>query len=76
MNKLRLYFIAGLTLATLAANAQSPGAVIDVQHYGFHIQLSDATDNIKGKADILVKFLATPGSFHINLVKKELTAKA
>jgi aminopeptidase N len=75
MNKLRLYFIAGLTLATLAANAQSPGAVIDVQHYGFHIQLSDATDIIKGKADISVRFLTTPGSFHINLVKKDAKGK-
>jgi aminopeptidase N len=75
MNKLRLYFIAGFTLATLAANAQSPGAVIDVQHYGFNIQLSDATDNIKGKAEITVKFLATPGTFHINLVKRNIKGK-
>jgi aminopeptidase N len=75
MNKLRLYFIVGLILAVLAANAQSPGAVIDVQHYGFNIQLSDATDNIRGKADITVKFLATPGSFQINLVKKGVKGK-
>jgi aminopeptidase N len=75
MKKLKIYFIAGLTLATLAVNAQSPGAVIDVQHYGFHIQLSDATDNIKGKAEILVKFLAAPGSFQINLVKKGINGK-
>ncbi|MES2376971.1 MAG: M1 family metallopeptidase [Bacteroidota bacterium] len=75
MNKLRLYFIAALTLANLAANAQSPGAAIDVQHYGFHINLNDENNNIKGRAEMVVKFLTTPGSFHINLVKKAANGK-
>jgi aminopeptidase N len=75
MDKLRIFFIAGCISVTLFAKAQSPGAVIDVQHYGFNIQLNDATDNIKGKADITIKFLATPGLFHINLVKKDAKGK-
>ncbi|HEY9534867.1 MAG TPA: M1 family metallopeptidase [Mucilaginibacter sp.] len=71
MNKLRSYFFAGCTLFTLSAKAQVPDAPIDVLHYGFNIVLTDASNNIKGKADISVKFLTTPGTFHIDLVKKK-----
>ncbi|MEO6850901.1 MAG: M1 family metallopeptidase [Mucilaginibacter sp.] len=55
--------------------AQSPGAVIDVQHYNFAIKLTDANDTIKGKADIDVKFLKDAGSFSIDLVKQNNTGK-
>jgi aminopeptidase N len=75
MNKLRLYFFVGFTCMALSSRAQSPGSAIDVQHYGFSIQLSDASDNIKGKAQISVKFLKTPGSFKIDLVKKNAAGK-
>jgi len=71
MKKLRLYFFAGCALFTLSAKAQAPDASIDVLHYGFHIILNDANNNIKGKAEIAVKFLKTPGTFQINLVKKK-----
>lgn len=71
MNKLRLYFFAGYVLLTLSAKAQAPDAPIDVLHYGFNIILTDAGNTIKGKADITVKFLTTPGTFHIDLVKKK-----
>jgi aminopeptidase N len=75
MNKLRLYFFIGCAFICLSAQAQSPDAVIDVQHYGFNIQLSDASDNIKGKASISVNFLKTPSSFKIDLVKKNDAGK-
>ncbi|WP_214073590.1 M1 family metallopeptidase [Mucilaginibacter sp. dw_454] len=75
MNKLRLYFFAGYALFTLSAKAQSPDALIDVLHYGFSIRLNDADNNIKGKAEILVKFLKTPGIFQIDLVKKKVDGK-
>lgn len=71
MNKLRLYFFAGCALFTLSAGAQAPAAPIDVLHYGFNLSLTDAGNNIKGKADIAVKFLKTPGTFKIDLVKKK-----
>jgi len=71
MNKLRLCFFAGCALFTLSAKAQTPDAPIDVLHYGFSIILNDANNSIKGKADIAVKFLKSPGSFKIDLVKKK-----
>ncbi|MFD2144177.1 hypothetical protein [Mucilaginibacter antarcticus] len=76
MKKLILYFFVGCAWMTQTAKGQSPDAVIDVQHYSFNIQLNDATDNIKGKADIAVKFLKTPGSFNIGLVKRTAWVKA
>jgi len=36
------------------SKAQSPGAIIDVQHYTFSIQLTDADNVINGQADISV----------------------
>jgi aminopeptidase N len=75
MKKLILYFFVGCASITQLAKAQSPDAAVDVQHYGFRIQLSDASDLIKGKADIAVKFLKTPGSFKIDLVKKNAAGK-
>ncbi|MCC8424545.1 M1 family metallopeptidase [Mucilaginibacter sp. UR6-11] len=70
MNKLKIYFVIGYALATLSARAQAPDAAIDVLHYGFNIRLNDVTNDIRGRADITVKFLKTPGSIKINLVKK------
>jgi aminopeptidase N len=75
MNKLRIFFAAGFTVLGLSVKAQVPGAVIDVQHYGFNIRLSDSTDIIKGKADITVLFLKKATTFKINLVKKNADGK-
>lgn len=71
MKKLSLYLFAGCALFTLSVKAQAPDAPIDVLHYGFNVVLNDANNNIKGKADIAVKFLKSPGKFQINLVKKK-----
>ncbi|MDB5002842.1 MAG: family peptidase [Mucilaginibacter sp.] len=70
MKTKRIFLSLGCIWCCLNAQAQVPGSAIDVQHYGFNIQLNDANNSIKGRADIAVKFLTTPGSFHINLVKK------
>ena len=51
--------------------AQSPNAVIDVQHYGFNIQLNDKNDTIKGQAEISLSYLKDAGSFQINLIKQK-----
>ena len=45
------------------AKAQSPGAIIDVLHYNFAIQLNDQNDTIKGQADIAVRYVKDAGSF-------------
>ena len=55
----------------LSASAQSPGAIIDVQHYSFNIQLNDKNDTIKGQAEINLRYLKDAGSFQINLVKQK-----
>ncbi|MGZ3811255.1 MAG: M1 family aminopeptidase, partial [Mucilaginibacter sp.] len=60
---------------SISANAQSPGAVIDIQHYGFSIQLNDKSDTIKGQAEIILRYLKEAGSFKIDLVKKNESGK-
>jgi len=75
MNKLRVCFIVGFLALGSVVKAQTPGALIDVQHYGFNIRLSDSTNLIKGKADITVLFLKKATSFRVNLVKKNNTGK-
>lgn len=58
-----------------SAKAQSPGAVIDVKHYNFNIQLNDKNDTIKGQAEIKLRYLKDAGSFHLNLVKQKAGGK-
>ena len=70
-----LTFLFGLFITWLSAQAQSPGAVIDVQHYGFTIQLNDQNDTIKGEANIAVTFMKDAGSFKVNLVRKNAEGK-
>jgi aminopeptidase N len=57
------------------AHAQSPGAIIDVQHYGFTIHLNDQNDTIKGQAEISLRYLKDAGSFAVNLVKQKADGK-
>jgi aminopeptidase N len=71
----RIFAISLFTIFCFSAKAQSPGAVIDVQHYNFTIQMNDADDTIKGQAEIAVKYLKDAGSFKINLIKKNETGK-
>ena len=59
----------------LSAKAQSLSAVIDVQHYGFNIQLNDKNDTIKGQAEIDLRYLKDAGSFHLDLVKQKADGK-
>ncbi|MEZ2336036.1 M1 family metallopeptidase [Mucilaginibacter sp. RCC_168] len=62
-------------ILSMAAKAQVPGAVIDVQHYNFALQLSDADNNIKGLATVDVKFLKNTSTFNLDLVKKNAEGK-
>src|ERR1700733_6297716 len=75
MNKYCFYLLYLFIFICLSAQAQSPGAIIDVQHYTFSIQLTDADNVINGQADISVKFLKKAQSFKINLVKKNSSGK-
>ena len=71
----KLYILYLLLCFYLSAKAQSPGAVFDVQHYNFNIQLSDSTNLIKGEADISVRFLKSVSSVGIGLVKQNVSGK-
>ena len=75
MKKIYLHVLFLFLLISLSANAQVPGAAIDVQHYSFAIQLNDKNDIIEGKTDITVKFLQKADSFHIDLVKQNAAGK-
>ena len=48
-----LPFLALFFVVTVA-NAQSPA--IDVQHYAFHLELSDESDEIKGRTEVTLRF--------------------
>ena len=67
-----LYFFL---LIGFSSKAQSPGAVIDVQHYGFTIRLNDQNDTIKGEANIAITYLKDATSFRIDLVNKNAEGK-
>jgi len=66
---------SALLILSMAAKAQVPGAVIDVQHYNFALQLNDADNNIKGQATVDVKFLKNTSTFNLDLVKKNAEGK-
>jgi aminopeptidase N len=71
MSKHFFLLISAFLLIGVPAYSQSPKAVIDVQHYGFNIQLNDKNDTIKGQADINLRYLKDAASFKLNLVKQK-----
>jgi aminopeptidase N len=75
MRKYILCLLSLLSFFCLKAKAQSRGAIIDIQHYGFNIQLNDQNDTIKGRAEISLRYLKDAGSFKINLVKQKADGK-
>lgn len=62
-------------LASGLADAQAPGATVDVQHYRFAITLNDADNVIKGQATVTAKFLETSRSLQLDLYKKNAEGK-
>jgi len=75
MGKKILLFLSFVFTINLLSYAQSPSAIIDIQHYGFNIQLNDKNDTIKGQAEIALRYLKDAGSFQINLVKQRSDGK-
>jgi len=67
-------FLLGSVLC-LSVKAQSPDAVINVQHYSFDLKLNDQNNQIKGRAEISIRFLKDARSFKIDLVKKNESGK-
>lgn len=68
----KCFFIAlvYISVSTLA-QAQKPGAVIDVQHYEFGLTLNDEDNSIKGNATIEVQVLKNTGSIALDLISKK-----
>src|SRR5882757_6132097 len=75
MVKRILYLLITLLTLNSVVSAQSPNAIIDVQHYGFTLQLTDANNSIKGQAEITLKFLKDADSFKLDLVKQNTSGK-
>lgn len=75
MNKFSFFLIYLLLVIALSVNAQVPGSNIDVQHYTFTLQLSDADDVINGQADISLEYLKDATSVKFDLVKKNAEGK-
>ena len=75
MQKGLLYFGSMLFFLSSSAKAQVTFPDQDVQHYTFAITLNDANDNIKGEADVTIKFTGNVNEPELNLVKKNNTGK-
>jgi aminopeptidase N len=75
MRKIYFLQLCLLWIGCLLAQAQSPGATIDVEHYNFTLQLNDENNTIKGQAEVKLKFLKDAGSFRLDLVKQNETGK-
>jgi aminopeptidase N len=75
MNKYCFYLLCLLIFTGLSTYAQSPGAIIDVRHYSFNMQLNDENNVIKGQAEIQLKFLKDASSFKLDFVKQNETGK-
>jgi aminopeptidase N len=73
MKKTSLLFIATCFIITVLA--QQPGAVIDVQHYGFSIALTDTSDQIKGKAAVDLLCIKETQSITFDLISKNKDRK-
>ncbi|KAA3632878.1 MAG: M1 family peptidase [Bacteroidetes bacterium] len=75
----KLSFLAGVFVFVFCVNAVTAQRhmprfeQIDVQHYAFHLKLSDETDIIEGKADVVVKFLKEGDSFILDLAAIQTT---
>lgn len=48
---------------------------IDIQHYAFHLTLSDHTDEINGKAEVTVQFSSQVTSFFLDLISKQANGR-
>ena len=76
MRKNLLYFGSILFLLSASpAKAQVTFKHMDVLHYTFNIALTDESDNIKGKAEVTIKFTGNVSEPELNLVKKKATGK-
>ena len=62
------HILIGFLLFPFFSSAQGPGRAIDVQRYVFSIELTDASDIIKGTARIQYKVLQQLDSIGIDLV--------
>jgi len=69
-----LLFVVTIHIATSIA-AQKPGTLIDVQHYGFSIDLTDSSDLIKGKAAIDLLCIQDTKMITLDLISKNNSPK-
>ncbi|WP_454804129.1 M1 family metallopeptidase [Mucilaginibacter phyllosphaerae] len=62
-------------MAGAYANAQAPGATVDVQHYRFAVTLNDADNVINGQATITARFLKPATKLTLDLYRKNAESK-
>lgn len=67
--------LALIVFFTNRAKAQQYNDGVDVQHYGFSLQLSDADNSIRGEAAVTVRLLKDARSFSLDLVKKNSSGR-
>ncbi|HET9055813.1 MAG TPA: M1 family aminopeptidase [Chitinophagaceae bacterium] len=69
---MRTFFLILNMFAAIIVSGQQN---IDVLHYKFEIQLSDSSDNIKGRATITVRILKSSEFIELDLINKDSTEK-
>ncbi|MES2267736.1 MAG: M1 family metallopeptidase [Bacteroidota bacterium] len=75
MPKIRYLLFAAVFMAAFYANAQAPGANVDIKHYRFAIILNDADNVIKGQATLTAKFVKPATMLTLDLYKKNKDGK-
>lgn len=73
MRRTLLFFM--FLMCCRAVSAQLPGAVADVRHYEFNLQLNDENNVIKGRATVTLRYLKNSDVFSLNLVKANKAGK-
>ena len=75
MNRLFPILLFVTSVLSNPVRAQLYNPLIDVQHYGFSLLLTDAGNSIRGKADITILFRTAADKFSLDLVKKNSSGK-
>ncbi|HEN21009.1 MAG TPA: M1 family peptidase, partial [Desulfobacteraceae bacterium] len=68
-----LLFLLSVSLS--ATDRYTGNSTVDVIHYEFTIHLSDSTDNIRGKARILISHTGNTGIINLDLVGQDTTGR-
>jgi aminopeptidase N len=71
----KIIFLVYIISFYVAANAQKPGALMDVLHYEFGLSLTDSSNNIRGNAVVEFSLLKPTSTITLDLISKKPNGK-